>query len=328
MLTRHFRPGTRGQVGASAVGLCVCVCVLLLAVLAPRAVAGSTGSGRTPDSGVSCVVDPTTGTCTVQASAPGSGGGTTGGTDGGTGGNGPAPTCSYQGQAVPCEDPPYGYWDGVSCYDTLADPQPPASSPLWVGHKPGDGGAIYLEYCPYQPGANGAVLYEAYLAVAPPNQPAVDPAVLAQEAVGLMNLRAPVIGTDPRHGGMGLVSMPVWMWTTVNKHTWGPNTVTVAVGGVTVTATGQVTKIAWQMGNGKTVDCSKPGVRYTAAAGLSQSPSCGYSGYTTDGTFTVTASSYWTVTWTSNVTAGDQFIYLDPMTSQTTLNIDQAQALN
>ena len=320
MLTRHLGSGTAGRVGAAVVGVCA---LLLMLVLAPRAVAGSTG-GR-PDAGTSCVVDPTTGTCTIQASAPGSTGGGSGGGGGGGGGGGTG-GCSYQGTTVPCTDPPHGYWDGANCYDTPVVPQPPASSPLWGGNSPSGGGGIYWEYCPYSGGANAGIAYEAYLPAPPPGQPVIDPLAVAQQEIATMGLRAPVIGTAPAHGGKGLVSMPVWMWAKQGVHIWGPTTAgPLTIDDVTATAT--VARVEWQMGNGTTVTCTGPGTLYAASDGLSQSPTCGFSGYTQPGTYTVTANAYWVVKWWSDVTPV-QDIDLPPMITRTTLTIDQAQVLN
>jgi hypothetical protein len=320
VLTRHLGTGTAGRVAAAAVGVCA---LLLMLVLAPRAVAGS-AAGR-PDAGTSCVVDPTTGTCTIQASAPGSTGGGSGGGSGGGGGGGSS-GCTYQGTVIPCADPPHGYWDGANCYDTPVVPQPPASSPLWGGNSPAGGGGIYWEYCPFSGGANAGIAYEAYLPAPPPGQPVIDPAAVAQQEIQTMGLRAPVINTAPAAGGKGLVSMPVWMWAYKGLHIWGP----ITAGPLTidaVTATAQVARVDWNMGNGTTVSCYGTGTPYAPADGLATSPTCGFPGYTHAGTYTVTASSYWVVTWTSTVTP-QQTINLPPMTTQTTLTIDQAQALN
>ena len=63
-----------------------------------------------------------------------------------------------------------------------------------------------------------------------------------------------------------------------------------------MTATAKVQRVVWAMGDGKTVTCTQRGTPYTDADGKRSSPDCGYT-YTRQGTYTVRATSYWTVTW-------------------------------
>ena len=74
-------------------------------------------------------------------------------------------------------------------------------------------------------------------------------------------------------------------------------------GGYSVTATGKVTHVVWGMGDGGTVACVSPGTSYSDSFGVAPSPDCGYR-YTKQGTYKVTATSYWTITWSGIGQAG------------------------
>lgn len=200
---------------------------------------------------------------------------------------------------VRCQDPELGTFSG-GCYYKKADPPPPAGDPAWQGHQPGDG-AIYQRSCPFGVPGNG-VLAQGYVWMAqPPAAVAVDPAQLAQEAVDKMKLVGPDIAS-PRAAGAYTVGVPMWMWVNQSATTYGPNTASASAGGVSVTATAQVTNIEWRMGDGATVPCTGPGTPYSASAGMAQSPTCGHvysktSAGEPGSKYPVTATSTWTINW-------------------------------
>jgi hypothetical protein len=73
---------------------------------------------------------------------------------------------------------------------------------------------------------------------------------------------------------------------------------------LSVTLTARVDKIVWNMGDGGSRECQQPGTPYTQAAGASPSPDCGYayqrvSTNTSGGSYSVSATTYWTASWTS-----------------------------
>ncbi|MFI5808722.1 ATP/GTP-binding protein [Streptomyces sp. NPDC051561] len=138
--------------------------------------------------------------------------------------------------------------------------------------------------------------------------PAVDPVVLAHQAVDQMLLEGPTIQTAPKKGATGLVGLPVWMWSAVSPTTTGPNTASATAGAVTVTATATVTSIQWSTGDGASVTCAGPGTPYTAAYGKKPSPTCGHTYTRTSGkqpgaTYTLTATSTWAIEWQVQGTA-------------------------
>ncbi|MFE4540245.1 ATP/GTP-binding protein [Streptomyces scopuliridis] len=222
-------------------------------------------------------------TC-VEAEAPGKPGASkpgSGGTEqtGNSSGKGPSyKTCTYK----------------------LADPQPPAGSLDWEGHEAGDG-AVYEKKCTFD-GNDQFTVTTMVWAADPPAAVAVDPAVLAQQAVDKMLLRGPEIGITPKPGGKGVVGMPVYMWTETGAETYGPNVASASAGGVTVTATAKVSRIVWTMGDGKTVTCTTAGTPYKAEYGKKPSPDCGHrytapSSTSPSGKWHVTATSTWAIDW-------------------------------
>ncbi|MFB7512883.1 ATP/GTP-binding protein [Streptomyces sp. NPDC056144] len=220
--------------------------------------------------------------CGVEVDVPGSGGGSSGGTGGG-GGKGPKrkpPECT-QAKKV--------------------EPQPASDSGIWEGQDPAKGAVLYMRTCRYFMADGSSTMITETLVGGPggPAAPAVDPAVLAQQAADQMTLRGPDIGIVPKPGGMGLVGMPVYMWTERGPETYGPNTASASAGGITVTATAKVQRIVWQMGDGKTVTCTTPGTPYKPAYGKRPSPDCGhrYAQPSLVGAFHVVATSTWTVDW-------------------------------
>lgn len=194
---------------------------------------------------------------------------------------------------VPCSDAELGTWSNArACYIKAVSPPPPLTDAVWSGNTTG---SIYR--CSSSGIWSGPGSYLFWADSAPGVIP--DPRVLALQAVTQMRLRAVEIGMapDPSPGSVGLVGLPIWLWVaSPDQSTWGPNTKTASAGGYSVTATGKVTQVVWSMGDGGTVACTSTGTTYTDSFGMSASPDCGYR-YTKQGTYTVTATSYWTINW-------------------------------
>ncbi|GIL37606.1 hypothetical protein PDTK01_36810 [Phycicoccus sp. DTK01] len=142
-----------------------------------------------------------------------------------------------------------------------------------------------------------------------------------------MNLRAVSIGIVPesKPGSVGLVGLPVWMWNASQAaETWGPVTKTAAVGAYSVTATAQVDKVVWSMGDGQVVVCRTPGTAYRDSFGDDDSPTCGYR-YDRQGRYTVRATSYWHVDWAGLGQSGTIPLQFS---DSTTITIGEVQVLN
>jgi hypothetical protein len=197
----------------------------------------------------------------------------------------------FAGEKIPCHQDGGTWSDAKNCYVQKSGLPYAPTDPVWEGHFPD--GAIYDCYNPYLIGTK----YYAFWADTNPTLP--DPRVLARQAIARMQLSAVSVGIvpEPLPGRVGIIGMPTWMWAqNPGPATWGPITRSAAAGGFTVTATAKVDKVVWDMGDGKSVTCRTPGTPYADRYGKKDSPDCGHK-YTKKGRYTVTATSYWVVTW-------------------------------
>lgn len=214
---------------------------------------------------------------------------------------GSAPKCTFNGAEIPCTEGAAWWSPGGPCYITPQSDAYPPTHEKWQGNYPK--GAIYLCANPF------THFNYTFWALTPPPGPAApaDPATLAQRAVAEMTFRAITIGMVPDEGiapdgkpYVGLVGLPTWMWVAnPTPETAGPQTRTVSAGGITVTATATLQRVVWDMGENrgeKSVVTCGAGTPYMDSYGGKDSPTCGYR-YQTQGTHTVTATSYWTVAW-------------------------------
>lgn len=142
-----------------------------------------------------------------------------------------------------------------------------------------------------------------------------------------MRLKAITPGIVPESGAgsIGIIGMPTWMWVeNPTENTWGPITRSASAGGYTVVAVAKVNKIAWNMGDGFQVVCTSKGTPYADSYGKRSSPDCGHT-YTRQGRYTVSATSYWRVTWSGIGQSG--VIPLD-FTRSTNITMGEAQVLS
>lgn len=207
----------------------------------------------------------------------------------------------------------------------LLDPQPPKIDPVWEGHT---GGAIYgCQVWSPGPGLDVATLVIQFWAAVAPAPLPPDPRVLAEQAVASMRLKAVNIGIvpEPGAGSVGIIGMPTWMWAdAASESTWGPIRRTASAAGFTVTAVAKANKVVWNMGDGRKVTCTTQGTPYQDSYGKRSSPDCGHT-YTRQGRYAVSATSYWTVTWTGIGQSG--VIPLD-FTRTTSIAMGESQVIN
>lgn len=215
-------------------------------------------------------------------------------------------TVAATGEKVACFDQASGWWDDASsCYWRRLDAQPP-DSVIWQGHYPN--GAVYQVTClPLYPNSSNGGW--AWSATPPPGYggTSVTPAQLAQQAVDRMALTGPAIEMSVPADKFATVGVPVWLWTAVSTTTWGPNSATASVPGLSVTATARARQIVWDTGDGRWETCRNPGTPYYA--GGVTSPTCQHiytrsSADQPDLAYTVTATTTWDVTWTGGGTSG------------------------
>jgi hypothetical protein len=288
--------------------IAVLILTAAITVAAPVAAAQDTGCElwveNPPDSGI------------FECAVIGGGGGGGGSGGGGGGGDGGTATGCFDGdQQVACTTPFGSWFPPERCYISFSQPQPPRTDPVWGGRT--DGG-IWVCIRILSGGLNGLGTPISVLDLwlpAPPPGITVDPAALAQQAVDSMRLTAIALGVAPRAlsddpASMGLVGLPVWMWTTPTATTWGPNTASASAAGVTVTATARVERVEFDMGDGTVVTCSRITDEYRASFGPArQSPSCGHvyqqtSADEPNGAYAVTATSHWVADWSGGGESG------------------------
>lgn len=300
------------------------VLVLMLALWAPTTAIGSDPVTCAPPS----VYNRISGTCTIVVTNPGGPAAPTSppakGGGGQAAGTGAKACVDANGDTLACRDGDAWWSSAWGCYAKPVTPPPPKSDPRWQGH---DDGALYECYDPLVAGAGGMAITYRWSAT-PPAGPAAppDPRVLAQQAVAQMRLRAVAIGIvpEPGPGRVGIIGMPTWMWVQdPGPATLGPVTRTASAGGFSVTATAKADRVVWQMGDGTTVTCRGPGSPYADSFGRQSSPDCGHT-YTRQGTYTVRATSHWTVEWSGIGLSGTIPL---TFTQAATITMGEAQAL-
>lgn len=318
----------RGVVGVLAV-----LALLVLAGAGPAQAGGSQPTCKPPGH-----LD-STGLCVITGTTGGHDGGTQPGSGSGSGGGSKStdpPKCYYQGKPLVC---PAGYFgsghtkQGFECWWGVADPQPPASDPVWKGHTPDEGKifactpAVYCyagrETCPKP------MLEYFDVEQAPP---LITPAQLAHILAARLVMKPITIGIVPENhqGYLGYLGLPTWMWADdAAPDQIGPLTDSDALGGVSVSISASVSKIVWTMGDGRSVTCDSPaaGTPYDDSYGIAASPSgCGYR-YSQPGTYRVAATAYWMVHWTGTDGPGEPF-ELPVQQSATTIRVGELQVLN
>ncbi|NUU15812.1 hypothetical protein HP550_00920 [Cellulomonas humilata] len=271
----------------------------MLTALVGLAILGTSVGGM--PGGVTCA--PNTTFCVIEVQNPGQPGTPT--DPGGVGSSVRHCTVSSTGREVPCQGPLGWFNDGDDCYWRKLEHQPAETDVIWGGRYPE--GAIYAVSCAatHPGGTDGWV----WAPTEPPGygSTAVSPAQLAQEAVAHLGLTGPAIRMTIEGDEMGLVGVPLWLWTEVGPTTWGPNSATASVPGLSVTATAQARQIVWDMGDGRTETCKNAGTPYYT--GGVTSPTCQHiyeqsSAGQAHEAFPVTATTTWDVTWTGGGASG------------------------
>jgi hypothetical protein len=175
-----------------------------------------------------------------------------------------------------------------------------------VASPPGQGpGAWYVYRC--TSGGERDALFRAPVWIPDAAAaPAPDPEALAEQARNQLRLSGPRIVMNP--SADQLVGLPTWLW--LDAAGWNQVTATAAAAGVSVTAVAKPAQVTWSLGDGGTVTCTGAGTPFPAGADpKSASPDCGYtyrhrSLDSAGGTFAVTATVRWDVTWAGVGQAG------------------------
>jgi hypothetical protein len=154
---------------------------------------------------------------------------------------------------------------------------------------------------------------------------AVDPVVVGEQAVQQLGLGSPSIEMAPPSGSPQLVGVATWLW--IDPGAWQDKTASASAGTVTATATAAPSKVVWDMGNGGSVTCDGPGTPYSASD-PNAATDCSYT-WPQAGSYTVTATVYWSVTWTAIGAAGGGNLGLQAgPAAEIPVTVTESQAIN
>jgi hypothetical protein len=153
----------------------------------------------------------------------------------------------------------------------------------------------------------------------------VDPAVVAQQAVRQLALASPTIEMAPPDGDPQLVGVATWLW--IDRGAWRTLAATASAGPVTTTATATPSMVVWDMGDRDTVTCDGPGTPYSSSE-PNATTDCSYT-WPQAGSYTVTATVYWSVTWTAAGApgGGNLGVQAGPP-AQVRVTVTESQAIN
>jgi hypothetical protein len=241
------------------------------------------------------------------------GGNNNGGSNGGGNEGGGERKCTRGNEPIPCYDPVFGWFNqSDECYYRLTEPQLPPQS----------GGSADGAW--YTPTCLAGVQTPRWFDAPPAGTlPPPDPETLARRALAEITLRAPDLQIRPDPNGAGLVGLPVWLWVDKGPETWGPISNDAEERGLRVDITASVTNLTFDLGDGSPpVSCAGGGTPYPKGA-TGPSPDCGHvftksSRQQPGQKFTITATSSWTVEWTSS--GGDSGT-IGPETRQATVAV-------
>jgi hypothetical protein len=153
-----------------------------------------------------------------------------------------------------------------------------------------------------------------------------DPETVARRALRYTSLPDPAIGMSPPPERGAVVNVPQWLW--VNSQAWNPTVATATIDGVTVTTMARPDRVVWNLGNGDEVICDGPGTPYDPARPeADQHSDCTYL-FRQAGTFTITATLEWHVTWTAVGMASGGDLGVVRRSASTTVAVSEIQALN
>ena len=233
--------------------------------------------------------------------------------------------------------PPCTYYLAPASDQTVAGPPGVTSPGNWylVECQGGNYAQIHRDGVVWVP-TPAAAAASAGQAAAPPI-PAIDPAVLAQQAENSMRLPAPQIETNPSN--RTIVNLPTWLW--VGQGTWGQESVSASVATVTATATATPEQVVWTMGDGGSVTCDGPGTPYQPSVPAeSQTTNCSYTyrrssageptanGDPNSAGFPVTATVTWGVSWTAQGTPAGGTLAPLTTSSSTSLPVEQIESVS
>lgn len=159
---------------------------------------------------------------------------------------------------------------------------------------------------------------------------ALDPAVLARQAVSMLHLPRLTVQLSPAAPAPQVVNVATWFW--VDPDGWKPRSATASVPGMSVTATATPVSAQWVTGQGKPETCAGPGTPFTKGMDpTAASPTCGYtyqapSDAAPGGVFPLRVTVTWQVRWVGAGQTGTA----GPLTTTATIavTVREAPAVN
>lgn len=196
----------------------------------------------------------------------------------------------------------YGYvWIGPphSCYGFPLDPQPELESPLWGDNDPTKGTLWSCDPTVSIPGNTWYV---------PDGAPVINPGQVAQQLVSQAPFETANASIAPPPSFHTYISYKNWLW--IPESQWHDVSVSLTVGGATVTMTAKPTHVNWDMGNGETVSCVGPGREWVKGMSEDAPTNCSYAYKSMEDpegdTWSVSAAINYTVAWTCTGNCGGQ----------------------
>ena len=153
--------------------------------------------------------------------------------------------------------------------------------------------------------------------------PTIDVAAWAVYAASTLRLPygTPVIGPDPHHNDWDMlaVGLPVWFWTNDQASV----DATVTMNGIPIQLTADRTRTTFDLGDGTTLVCDTTTPRPADADPMQSSPTCGHT-YQRVGTYTVEATTWWSVRWSALGQSGRLSV---PVTATAPLQIGELKSV-
>jgi len=153
--------------------------------------------------------------------------------------------------------------------------------------------------------------------------PTIDVAAWAVYAASTPRLPhgTPVIGPDPHNNewDMLAVGLPVWFWTDDQAAV----DATVTMNGIPIQLIADRTRTTFDVGDGTTLSCDTSTPRPADADPMQSSPTCGHT-YQRAGTYTVEATTWWSVRWSALGRSGRLSV---PVTATAPLKIGELKSV-
>lgn len=126
-----------------------------------------------------------------------------------------------------------------------------------------------------------------------------------EKAVDKIQLTPPTIGASPclaaQDGCVGTVGVPVWLWVEDGGEL-PSKSAQASAGPFSVRAEATVSRVEWSLGDGQSTICTNAGTVFDPDVHGWSAPDCGFeTGWEKAGTYTLTATYLWDISWSGDV---------------------------